>query len=234
MSTEILCHSDADAIPLLRLLQLASPTLPVGAYSYSEGLETLVETKVVANESQLQHWLEWELAWGSTPIDAAMVTRAYRAVEQGNCERLRDWNMWWSAARETAELRAQSWQMGRSLARLLQELDPITKTWLEAVGLPCNFAIAYGLAAACWRVDLPSALLAYLQSWASNAIGAGVKLIPLGQTAGQRLLFQLDTHIATTVARVIELDDADLSSCSWGVAMASSQHETQTVRLFQS
>ncbi|MEO0852276.1 MAG: urease accessory protein UreF [Cyanobacteria bacterium J06648_11] len=222
------------ATPLLNLLQLASPTLPVGAYSYSEGLETLVESGTIASASELQEWLSCELEWGGTAIDAAIAARAYRAVGQGDRERLHYWNLWWSAARETEELRSQSWQMGRSLTRLLSELDPNVTPWLQAVGLPCNFAIAFGLAAAMWQVDLESALLAYLQNWAGNAIGAGVKLIPLGQTAGQQLLFQLAPHIAKAVATVIALEDAELSSCSWGVALASSQHETQTVRLFQS
>lgn len=220
--------------PLLNLLQLASPTLPVGAYSYSEGLETLVESEAIANVSHLQDWLECELKWGGMVLDAAMVARAYRAVIEPDGDRLRYWNQWWSAARETEELRSQSWHMGRSLVRLLPELDSTVKPWLETVGHPCNFAIAFGLAAAHWHVELDAALLAYLQTWAGNAIGAGVKLIPLGQTAGQQLLFQLAAPISRTVARVIELNDAELSSCSWGVALASSQHETQTVRLFQS
>ncbi|MEO1131886.1 MAG: urease accessory UreF family protein, partial [Cyanobacteria bacterium J06639_1] len=166
------------ATPLLNLLQLASPTLPVGAYSYSEGLETLVETGTIANAAQLQNWLTCELTWGGTLIDAAIAARAYRAVGQDNRDRLRYWNQWWSAARETEELRSQSWQMGRSLTRLLPELDPNVTPWLEVVGLPCNFAIAFGLAAAHWQVDVESALPAYLQTWAGNAIGAGVKLIP--------------------------------------------------------
>lgn len=222
------------ATPLLNLLQLASPTLPVGAYSYSEGLETLVETGTIATASHLQDWLTCELAWGGTVVDAAIAARAYRAVVGGDRDRLRYWNQWWSAARDTEELRSQSWHMGRSLVRLLPELDPSITPWLEAVGLPCHFAIAFGLAAATWQVELESALLAYVQNWAGNAIGAGVKLIPLGQTAGQQLLFQLAPHIASAVAKVIALEDAELSSCSWGVALASSQHETQTVRLFQS
>ncbi|MGF1491935.1 MAG: urease accessory protein UreF [Microcoleaceae cyanobacterium] len=223
---------------LLQLLQLASPTLPVGAYSYSEGIETLVEQEIISNSQTLQHWLEHELQWGSSRIDGVMVVRAYHAIQQQNYSQFKYWNQWWSAARETTELRHQSWQMGRSLSRLLLQLDPTTAVWLEDASSlaqsPWNWAIAFGGAAGHWQIDLEATLLAYYQSWASNLIGAGVKLIPLGQTVGQQILFNLASQIKATVAEVMELKDTNLNSCSWGLALASSQHASQRVRLFQS
>ncbi len=219
---------------LLRLQQLASPVLPVGAYSYSEGLEMLVEHGTITTAAALQHWLEQELCVGSLLIDGAMLCRAYRARQQRDDNQLTYWNNWWSAARETEELRRQSWQMGRSLVRLLRSLDGSMHPWLDGLAEQANWAIVFGAASAHWQIDLHAALLAYLQGWAANMIGAGVKLIPLGQTAGQHLLLDLTPVIVETAARVMVLPDEDLCSCSWGVALASSQHEMQQVRLFQS
>jgi urease accessory protein len=218
----------------LRLQQLASPVLPVGAYSYSEGLEQLVELGTIDTAAKLQAWLTQELTHGSMGIEAAMLCRAYRALQQNDPAQLQYWNNWWSAARETHELRQQSWQMGRSLMRLLRSLDVSLHPWLDVLEPQANWAIGFGMAAAHWEIDLAAAVLAYLQGWATNLMGAGVKLVPLGQTAGQQLLWDLAPVLGETVDRVMGLGDADLGSCSWGVALASSQHEMQGVRLFQS
>ena len=219
---------------LLRLQQLASPILPVGSYSYSEGLELLVETSAISNADTLKDWLIQELKFGSFTIDGAILCRAYRAVESNNWEHLTYWNHWWSAARETHELRQQSWKMGQSLIRLLRSIDPTMKPWLDHLEQPTNWTLVFGAAAAHWNIDLQATLLAYGQSWASNLIGAGVKLIPLGQTAGQQILLELLPTIVTMSDRAMVIPDTELCSCSWGLALASSQHEEQIVRLFQS
>ena len=109
---------------LLKLLQLASPALPVGAYSYSEGIETLVENGAIASSQSLKHWLVQELNYGAIRIEAAVMVRAYQVAALADVAALVYWNQWLSAARETEELRQQSWQMGRSLLRLLLELQP--------------------------------------------------------------------------------------------------------------
>ncbi|MGQ4646329.1 urease accessory UreF family protein [Lyngbya aestuarii] len=221
---------------LLRLLQLASPALPVGAYSYSDGLENLVETDVINNQKSLCMWLEQELQCGAIRLEAAIMLRAYDCTNSNNCEGLSYWNSWLTAIKETTELREQSWQMGGSLIGLLRDLQPQQKmqNLVSAVGKPCNYAIAFGLGAAYWQIDLKAAVLGYLHSWASNLIGAGVKLIPLGQTTGQKLLLQLDTRIALTTQEILTLEDEDLSSCGWGLSLASMAHETQYTRLFRS
>lgn len=221
---------------LLRLLQLASPALPVGAYSYSDGLENLVETDVINNQKSLSMWLEQELQCGAIRLEAAIMLRAYDCTNSNNCEGLSYWNYWLTAIKETTELREQSWQMGGSLIGLLRDLQPQQKmqNLVSAVGKPCNYAIAFGIGAAYWQIDLKAAVLGYLHSWASNLIGAGVKLIPLGQTTGQKLLLQLDTRIALTTQEILTLEDEDLSSCGWGLSLASMAHETQYTRLFRS
>ena len=219
---------------LLYILQLASPALPVGAYSYSEGLEMLVENGAIANHENLKHWLEAELRYGAIRLEAAVMVRAAQSVTIGDVEALCRWNMWLSAARETQELRNSSWQMGRSLIQLLGKLQPQILPIANAVGNPCNYAIAFGIATAHWQINIQAALLGYLHSWASNLITAGVKLIPLGQTAGQQLLLELQPLFSAAAVEIMALEDDDLGCCSWGLSLASMQHETQYTRLFRS
>lgn len=219
---------------LLCLLQLASPGLPVGAYSYSEGLETLVENGVINNQESLKHWLKAELRYGAIRLEAAVMLRAYNCVKINDLEALSGWNMWLSAARETEELRNSSLQMGRSLMQLFAKLQPQIKPIADAVGNSCNYAIAFGISAAYWDINIQAAILGYLHSWASNLITAGVKLIPLGQTVGQLLLLELQPLITDATASILALEDDNLSCCSWGLSLASMGHETQYTRLFRS
>jgi urease accessory protein len=219
---------------LLCLLQLASPALPVGAYSYSEGLETLVENNIINNQESLQQWLEAELRYGAIRLEAAVMVRAYNCVKMNDLEALSRWNMWLSAVRETEELRNSSLQMGRSLIQLFAKLQPQSKMTADAVGNYCNYAIAFGIAAADWDINIQAAILGYLHSWVSNLITAGVKLIPLGQTAGQLLLVKLQPLINDATASILALEDDNLSCCSWGLSLASMAHETQYTRLFRS
>jgi len=227
---------------LLSLLQLASPGLPIGAYSYSDGLETLVEVGVINNQESLKQWLEQELCYGAIRQEAAVMVRAYRSVVNGDKRGLSYWNAWTTAACATKELRSQSWQMGNSLLKLLLDVQHPQKTSLlisiedlaAAVGTSCNYAIAFGIAAAYWQITLLEATLGYLHSWASNLITAGVKLIPLGQTVGQQLLLNLHPNLGSAAEEILNLEDDALSSCGWGRALASMAHETQYTRLFRS
>ena len=230
-----------DLSPLQRLLQLSSSTLPVGAYSYSEGIEWLVEAGTMPTANHLQEWLFQELAYGAIRTEAAIMVRGYQAMTNHDFQALQAWNAWLSAARETEELRLQSLQMGRSLLRLCLDLHDQESIDLELrkplrplLKGGCNFAIAFGITATLWHIPLESAVLGYLHSWATNLIGAGIKLIPLGQTSGQKLLFQLQTQLETATHNILILQDHELSSCGWGLALASMAHETQYSRLFRS
>jgi urease accessory protein len=228
----------------LSLLQLASPSLPVGAYSYSEGLETLVENDTINSYETLKQWLIAELNYGAIRLDTAVMIRIYRAVEIDNLSMLSDWNQWLSAARDTQELRNASWQMGRSLFQLLAKLtqqSPNQKSqnqkiqdWAAAVGNHCNYAAAFAIAAAHWHIDIQATILAYIQSWATNLITAGIKLIPLGQTSGQLLLVELQEIFQTAAMSILNLQDDDICSCTWGLSLASMSHEVQYTRLFRS
>jgi urease accessory protein len=235
---------------LLRLLQLASPLLPVGGYSYSEGLESLISQEIIHDRVTLQSWIRRELQVGAIRVETAIMDRAYSAGIEPNIERLQYWNQWLSAARETEELRQQSWQMGGSLTKLAIELTPGIQDLVSTITLPCNYAIAFGMIAQHWQIDSPQERLllgqtlryrqrqttisAYLHSWVTNSLGAGVKLIPLGQTAGQQILWELQGEIDTLAQTIPSLSDDDLYACSWGLSLASMQHETLYSRLFRS
>ena len=237
---------------LLRLLQLTSPALPVGAYSYSEGLETLVDQGVVVTAAALVAWLEQELTYGLVAIDGAAVSLAHQAFAQAGLSEPGDQgplgvtravsrsgiaalNHQLSALRDSEEARQQSWAMGRALVRMATHLHPDLKPWLSAAGTPCNFAVAFGLVAARWEIEAQAAVLGYLHSWAANLITSAVKLIPLGQTVGQQMLLKLYPALETTCDRCLAattLDDLSLSS--WGTSLATMQHEALYTRLFRS
>jgi urease accessory protein len=222
---------------LLRLLQLTSPALPVGAYSYSEGLEWAIDRGIVTSAQQLQDWLVQDLNSGGIRIEGAVMVRVYRAIAAGDHAGVSHWNQWLSASRETEELRNQSWQMGRSLLRLWDDLAVVEglEPGVDWVALtPCNFAVAFGIVAHHWQIPIEEALVGYLQSWASNLISAGIKLIPLGQTAGQQLLLNLSPTLVAASRSIPALADDELRSSNWGVILASMGHETQYSRLFRS
>jgi urease accessory protein len=219
---------------LLRLLQLASPLLPVGGYSYSEGLESLISQGIIHDRITLQAWIRRELQVGAIRVEAAIMDRAYLAGIEADLERLQYWNQWLSAARETEELRQQSWQMGGSLTKLVVELTPAIQDVISSINQPCNYAIAFGMIAQHWQIDQKTTIAAYLHSWVTNSLGAGVKLIPLGQTAGQQILWELQGEIEALAQTIPDLADDDLSACSWGLSLASMQHETLYSRLFRS
>jgi urease accessory protein len=220
--------------PLLKLLQLASPALPVGAYSYSEGLETLVENGTIFNAESLEQWLLHSLQFGAIRLEAGVMIRAFKAIEIEDLDALKYWNAWATATKETEEIRQQSHQMGSALKRLLITLNPHLKTPFKVCENECNFAVAFGIAAQFWQIELQAALLGYLQSWAANLMGAGVKLIPLGQTAGQQLLLNLSENLIISAQEILQLTDDDLSGCTWGLSLASMQHESLYSRLFRS
>ena len=228
-------HSGApEAQTLLRLLQIASPSLPVGAYSYSEGLEHAVHVGTVGDVGTLRSWIEDGLEYGAARLEAAILVRVYDAWRQGGLEQVQTWDRWLGAARESEELRNQSLDMGRALLRLLRDLDPPLQHVAVLFAAPCNFASVFGIAAAHWEIERGAAVIAYLQSWVANLVSAGVKLIPLGQTAGQQLLWDLQEAVARAALTAGHIEDEDLGVGNWGLALAGMAHEAQYSRLFRS
>ena len=221
---------------LARLLQLASPALPVGAYTYSQGLEWAVEVGTVKDEATALIWigdqLEWNLGRYEAPLLIRMMT-AWRAADEA---RLAELDARYLASRESAELRAETLQMGHSLRRLIDDLRDLPQKLVERVGelpRPTFLAIWSGLAAA-WQIAPADALGAWLWSWAENQTMAALKTVPLGQAAGQRILLEIGARIPAVVENALGLDEDQLSNFAPGFAIACARHETQYSRLFRS
>ncbi len=215
----------------VRLLQLASPALPVGAYSYSQGLEAAIEHGIVKDEATALEWIGDVLALSIATMEAPLFLRLYDSWIRDDAEDARHWNGLLLASRESAELRAETVQMGYSMARLLTELveaHPF-EGWDEI-----SFPAAFSYIATRWKLERDHALVAYLWSWVENQVLAAVKAVPLGQAAGQRLLTALGGRIIECVERSLEIADDELSNMAPGLAVLSARHETQYSRLFRS
>ncbi|HJV28342.1 MAG TPA: urease accessory protein UreF [Aromatoleum sp.] len=225
-------------LPLIRLLQLASPALPVGAYTYSQGLEWAVESGSVKDEAGAARWIGGLLEWNLARFEAPLVAQLIRAWDEDGDVQVAPLNADFLASRETDELRAETVQMGFSLVRLLADLDafaalPGWRTRLLALKEP-SFPAAWSAAAAAWGIPVDMALPAYLWAWLENQVMAAVKTVPLGQSAGQRLLATLGARIPALAVQAAALPMADWSNFTPGLALASSRHETQYTRLFRS
>jgi urease accessory protein len=213
----------------LRLLQLASPALPVGAYSYSQGLEAAVEAGTVSDAATATAWIGDVLELAMASMEAPVLLRLMAAWEARDLDAVRRWNDEFIASRETAELRAETLQMGYSLGNLLKDLD-VGEAGIEGAAYPTLYAYA----TVQWRIDPREALEAYLFAWVENQVLAALKTVPLGQTEGQRMLLVLGDRITQLATRVRALGDAELTNFAPGLALASARHETQYSRIFRS
>lgn len=221
---------------LPRLLQLASPALPVGAFSYSQGLEAAVEAGVVHDRATALSWLGDLLDYSLATMEAPLLLRLIAGFHAKEFTAVQHWNDWFLASRESAELRAETVQMGFSLARLLRELSGIDADRLTCIDklAEISFPAAFACAVASWDLPPPQALSAYLWSWAENQVMAALKLVPLGQTDGQRMLLALGERLDAVVERAAQLGDDDIGVFMPRLAILSSRHETQYSRLFRS
>jgi urease accessory protein len=221
---------------LLRLLQMASPALPVGAYSYSQGLEAAIAAGVVSDGALAAQWISDVLEYSTGRWEAPLLLRLIESWRAGDCLAVRRWNEIFLAGRETAELRAETVQMGFSLARLLREIATLEQALLGQLGQleECAFPTAFALAVAHWQIDASSALSAYLWAWLENQVMAAVKAVPLGQTDSQRILAALEPVVVATARRALEASLDDLGSATFRADLASLRHETQYTRLFRS
>jgi urease accessory protein len=215
-----------------RLLQLASPSLPVGAYSYSQGLESAVEAGLIRDAASAARWIGEVLALSVGAMEAPVLVRLMAAWTRGDTETVGRWNAEFLASRETAELRAETAQMGYSLRRLLADLgvDAAPLAALEELAYPTAFAYAV----AAWKLEPRDALATYLFAWIENQVLAAVKCVPLGQTDGQRVLLALGGRIGPIVEAALAVDDEGMANFAPGLAILSARHETQYSRIFRS
>lgn len=221
---------------LARLLQLASPALPVGAYSYSQGLESAVESGVVRDAAGAQRWIADVLEYSMACMEAPAFFRLARAWADADDAQVALWNARFLASREAAELRAETVQMGYSLRRLFDDIgvfDPSALARLEALTEPA-FPTVFAFAVVQWEIAPREALVAYLWSWLENQVMAALKAVPLGQTDGQKILFSLGATLPAMAQTAESVGDDEIGSFAPGFALACSRHETQYSRLFRS
>ena len=215
----------------LRLWQLISPALPVGAYAYSQGLETAIEEAWVHDEQSTLNWLTGILQHSLLRVDVPVLSRLYQAWQDGALDTVQAWNARLLAMRESAELREEDRQMGQSLARLLNDLGFERALFNKPA---CSFLSLFSLAAVTWQIPLRDTASGFLWSWCENQVAAAIKLVPLGQTAGQRILGQMIGFIDNGLEQGLQLKDDEIGSVLPGLAMASAWHESQYSRLFRS
>jgi urease accessory protein len=216
----------------LRLFQLVSPSLPVGAFSYSEGLEVLVQRGVLADAEAVQAWLRAELQRGAVAVETAALAPLRLALEAGDLAATAGLDGWLLAQREAPELRAQQRQMGQSLLQLLADLGWPLPPALAAATLAWPAAFAW--AAHSLALDSPAIEEAYLYGWVANQLSAAVRLVPLGPTQAQRLQLQLAEPIAERAVALAAADPQQLWSGGVGAGLAQLQHAELYSRLFRS
>lgn len=217
----------------MRLLQLVSPSLPVGAFAYSQGIEWAVEAGWIRDEEDLREWLAGLLQSAIAAWEVPMLVRMHTACDAADEAPLRALCRRLLASRETAELRAEEGQRGRALAVLLQDLGvEQARRWRGT--LEMSQMAGFALAASVWTIPVGEAARGYVWAWLENLVLAAVKIVPLGQTAGQRLLLQLGGSVPQVVGRGLSLKDDEIGASSPALAIASSRHETQYTRLFRS
>ena len=225
-----------DSIALPRLLQLASTMLPVGAYSYSQGLEWVVEDGTVHDAVSAEHWISDVLSYSLSRFELPVLWRMCHAWRDDNGAAIIHWNEVFCAGRETAESRAETLQMGYSLCRLLESLATDPSAELNRIqGLTAkSFPAVYACVVILWQIPVLAAVQAYAWSWIENQVSAAMKTIPLGQVAGQRMLLSLGNRLPALVEMASKLEDDELSNFMPGLALAFCHHETQYSRLFRS
>ncbi len=224
------------AAALLQLMWLASPALPVGGFSYSEGLESAVESGRVTNEATVSAWLLDQLYLNLARSDIAVVSRAIKAWRRGDAASISELNAWVTTTRETSEVRRQTEQMGRSMVEWLKNrgLADDRLAQLAALRPTPTWPVAFALGAAQTGALLRDALLSFTFGWAENMVQAAVKVVPLGQNAGQRVLATLAAQIPDAVDHAMQLMDSERQAFTPMLAILSAQHETQYSRLFRS
>lgn len=228
----------ADDIPvsntqLLRLLHLASPALPIGAFHFSQGLEYAIEANWVHDEDSALQWIEGLAANTLGTLDLPILLRLRCAYAASDASAVRHWSERVLASRETQELREEDRHMGVALARILVELEvcaPLSPEEQTLASYPALFARA----CAAWSIPERETLQTYVWAWAENQTLAAVKLVPLGQTAGQRILHSLIPQLQRVVDRALSITDEDISTASVMQVFASARHESQYTRLFRS
>lgn len=232
-------HTPEESPQLLRLLHLASPALPIGAFHFSQSLEYAVEAGWVHDEASAFEWIDGIAQCSLGTLDLPVLQRLQAAWVAGDDAGVLRWNAFLIASRETAELRAEDRHLGAALIRVLAEFDLATelfpaRTTHRSDDATLAHATAFAFACARWQIAPLPVLQTYAWAWAENQVLAAVKLVPLGQSAGQRMLHGLNPRLGALAGRAIDFADSDIGISTVSQALASARHETQYTRLFRS
>jgi urease accessory protein len=223
---------------LIELMRLASPALPVGGFSYSEGLEAAADTGLLPDEAAVARWLLDQLHLGLARSDLPAAAQAFIAWREGALARVAALNAWVAQTRESRELAAQSQQMGRSLLEWLRRRsDGNVGADLQAAAAlqPApTWPLVFALAASRCGAPLRESMLAFAAGWCDNMVAAAIKAVPLGQVAGQRLLDALAAQIPALVDAALQMPDDARQAFAPMLAVLSARHEVQYSRLFRS
>ena len=221
------------ALALTRLMHLVSPSLPIGSFTYSQGIEWAVECGWIDSAESLGEWLEDQLMTTILHLDLPVLQRLHTATLEQDVDGLESWSQFLLASRETAELQQEEANRGRALADLLVALEvPNAQTW-KPILASCQ-AAGFATAATGWQIPYRDAAGGYAWSWLENLVLAAVKIIPLGQTEGQQLLSRLAQKLPDAIERSLRITDDMIGASNPALAIASSRHETQYTRLFRS
>jgi urease accessory protein len=218
------------------LLRLASPQLPIGGYSYSQGLEMAVERSVVTDPPSAGRWIGDQLLLNLARFEAPLLLAHCSAAAEEDWGRLLQLSEEHRASRETRELHLESRQMGYSLQQLLSglpELDEPARDFMRQVAEP-HLALGWALAARAWHITPQDALAAWLWSWLENQLAVLMKTLPLGQQAAQRLTSELLPLLQNAQQHATSLDPQHIGSAPFGLSLSSMAHERQYSRLFRS
>ena len=214
-------------------MQLVSPALPIGAFTYSQSLEWAIEAGWVRDRVTLEDWLAGLIDDALGRLELPILRRLYAACEKADEDAIAYWARYLYASRETRELRAEERNRARALISLLGDLGvEQTTTWRGQL-IHCQ-AAPFALAASHWRIDVEDCALGYAWGWLENQVAAAIKLVPLGQTDGQRVQLALADRLPTVVSRSCDIADDDIGAAAPALAIASARHETQYTRLFRS
>lgn len=215
----------------MRLWQLISPTLPIGAYSWSTGIEYAVEVGWIKDEASASDWILGQIKSSLPALDVAIFYRIYDAWQDNDIQAVIDWNDMLLAMRESAELRNEDTGLGNALIRVFPNLDI---TFPEIQIENWSYAAAFAWACTQCRLDKTESARGMLWSWCENQVAAAIKLVPLGQSSGQRLLSLAIPVIAQAAEQALHFADDEIGLLTPGLAIASALHETQYTRLFRS
>ena len=228
--------SQGDDLALLGLMQLVSPALPIGAFAWSQGLESAFELDWVNDEASLYAWLAGVLDDGLSRCELPVLARQQAAFTAHDGEAVAYWDAWLAASRETRELAEEDLRLGAALKRLLANLELLPDTSALPGLLPeqSGYVTLFAWLAQARAVPTRQTLLGFAWAWLENQLAVACKALPLGHTAAQRIIERLRPELVVAVDRALSRDDHELGPLLPGLALASAQHETQYSRLFRS